>query len=626
MVRFFLIGLFCFLNGCILLSQNRQLDTILNLPLIEIAVSPDEHFSFSKPKRNLSSTTINLFPSKTLAEVFSLFSSTYVKNYGPGRLATTSIQGAAATHTAVIWNGLSLQSPILGQFDFSLLPIYLFDNIQLISGSNGAAAGSGAIGGSIELKSKAISQKARTQIDLKGGSFGQFFGGLKLETSKKSFSNTTRLFFQSAQNNFRYRNGNGEEVALSNAASQQLGLLQENQLALGNQDQLSLRIWAQQAKRAIPPTRFQRQSVAEQEDRALRSQIAWKHTASNFIQGIRLSHIYEQIYYQDTLAQIDSDTKTNLYQIENFWEFQFNSVHRLLFNVKGIFTTAHSSNYTGIPQRTQLASYLSYRFQPDHRWKAQLDLRQEMVDGAFVPFIPEFRLIFQGNKAYSIYTNISRFFRLPTFNDWYWATGGNPDLQAENGWGQELGFRWQRSNGSIQLNSFHKNIQDWIIWLPNGPFFSPENVQQVQIIGAELEGTYQKNWQQWQFLLSSNLQYTQSKNLKSKRPDDASIGKQLIYTPYWQGNAQLQLQYGNWQLHYVHSFTGKVFTSIDHSEHLASFHTAQLYLRKSWSRTYGSILFYATIENIWNEDYEVVIQRPMPRRSIEFGIQFKPSL
>src|SRR5687767_7836804 len=63
--------------------------------------------------------------------------SIYFKTYGNGQLSTIAFRGTSASHTAVLWNGMNINSPTLGQTDFSLFPVYLLDDITLQYGASG---------------------------------------------------------------------------------------------------------------------------------------------------------------------------------------------------------------------------------------------------------------------------------------------------------------------------------------------------------------------------------------------------------------------------------------------------------------------------------------------------------
>ena len=78
----------------------------------------------------------------------------FIKSYGLGSLATTSFRGGSASHTAILWNGFNLGSPMNGQLDLSLVPVSLANNVSIQYGGAGALWGSGAVGGAILLNSE----------------------------------------------------------------------------------------------------------------------------------------------------------------------------------------------------------------------------------------------------------------------------------------------------------------------------------------------------------------------------------------------------------------------------------------------------------------------------------------
>lgn len=599
-------------------AQSETVDTLLRLPSIEISASPLQNIEFAKAKQQLSKADKSLLTNQSLAQTLQTFSSTYVKNYGPGRLATSSIRGGSAVHTAVLWNGLPLQNPILGQVDFALLPIFFFDEIAMVAGSNGAAAGSGAIGGSLELNNSAsLKEKDQIQLDLGVGSYSNYFTALKWEKGTSQFSNTTRLFFQSAENDFPYLNANGEEVNLPHSGNDQYGILQENTWKLHPRHIFNSRIWWQKNDRKLPPTRFQGTSVATQEDRALRTQLEWKYLSDRFVQQIQLSFVDEDLIYKDSIAGIYSDSKTKVFQLDANWKFHWKEKHKLLVDAKYLFTKAISNNYLFEPTRHQYALFLSYQYQFNSIWRLQADMRQELVDDQWVPFTPELRFSFLASQSISLYASASRFFRLPTFNDWYWPTG-DPELAPENGWGQELGMNWDiHQSWKLRTHLFHKRVEGWIIWLPNGPNFTPQNVQIVGVLGSELQINTRQKIGNLVAELDLFGQWLRARNLRSVREGDESKGLQLIYTPEWQGRANVQLLYQKWRFQYQLLYTGKVYTTIDHSFDLPSFFLSNI----QWAKTWKCFRFRFAVNNLWNLDYEVVAQRPMPGRNYEVGIQ-----
>src|SRR5210317_1328629 len=71
----------------------------------------------------------------SLSELLSENTSVFIKNHGRGALATASFRGTSASHTQVTWNGISINSPMTGMTDFSLIPVYVVDEVNLKHGT-----------------------------------------------------------------------------------------------------------------------------------------------------------------------------------------------------------------------------------------------------------------------------------------------------------------------------------------------------------------------------------------------------------------------------------------------------------------------------------------------------------
>ena len=63
----------------------------------------------------------------SMADILAYNSSLFVKNYGRATLSTVSFRGTSSSHTQVLWNGIAINSPMLGMTDFSQIPSYLID-------------------------------------------------------------------------------------------------------------------------------------------------------------------------------------------------------------------------------------------------------------------------------------------------------------------------------------------------------------------------------------------------------------------------------------------------------------------------------------------------------------------
>ena len=98
------------------LGLKAQQDT-LTLDQIEVRSSTIRNQDIGSISNQWTTTTINTLAQQSLPNLLASQTGTYIKNYGPGGLATSSIRGGSASHTILLWNGMPIQSPMLGQLD-----------------------------------------------------------------------------------------------------------------------------------------------------------------------------------------------------------------------------------------------------------------------------------------------------------------------------------------------------------------------------------------------------------------------------------------------------------------------------------------------------------------------------
>ena len=72
----------------------------------------------------------------SMGDVLLQNTNTFIKSYGRGTMATVSVRGTAPSHTQVTWNGLTINSPMLGTVDFSLVPSYFIDDASLYTAAS----------------------------------------------------------------------------------------------------------------------------------------------------------------------------------------------------------------------------------------------------------------------------------------------------------------------------------------------------------------------------------------------------------------------------------------------------------------------------------------------------------
>ena len=111
----------------------------------------------------------------SLADALATGSTIFIKSYGRATLATASFRGTAPSHTQVTWNDMKVNSPMLGQVDFSLIPAYFIDDATIYHGASSVGVTGGGLGGAVTLATKAPAEQGLGLRYVQGiGSFRTF--------------------------------------------------------------------------------------------------------------------------------------------------------------------------------------------------------------------------------------------------------------------------------------------------------------------------------------------------------------------------------------------------------------------------------------------------------------------
>src|SRR5690349_21183904 len=142
---------FLFVVTLLTVKGQAQTDSVLLQPVVVYGI-PEENYLAGSTLERLDSTVNASYRSNHLGEILSFQFPIYFRTYGNGMISGISMRGTSPQHTAVLWNGININSFSLGQADFSMLPAVAFDEVKVYSGGGSSRFGSGAFGGAVLLK------------------------------------------------------------------------------------------------------------------------------------------------------------------------------------------------------------------------------------------------------------------------------------------------------------------------------------------------------------------------------------------------------------------------------------------------------------------------------------------
>jgi iron complex outermembrane receptor protein len=661
--RFILIALLSVTSS--LISAQGIKDSVFHINAVEISAAP----LFEKENAGMKMIRVDTFILKekaisSLSDLLSEHTSVFIKNHGRGALATASFRGTAPSHTQVRWNGIRLNNPMAGMVDFSLIPVYLIDQMTLHHGPSSLAGGGGGIGGAIHIQNGADWEEGTSFRYIQGiGSYSTFDEFLQLGFGSGKIRFNTRLYHNYSKNDYPFVNqgiGNLDPIAgkishpmevNDHAEYLRYGLLQEVYYRPRSNQVLSIKYWGQFADRSIPrPTSYEGpdpSSRNNQQDKDHRIVADWNqygalnswmirtgysrnslgYTQQNLVPGLGLIPVVASQSVQQSVFNTLSHTYRPLSDLSFEGRIDFN-----LHDVQ----SKDSVSQTGYEkQRNELALLLSASKSFVDRVNVNLLLRQEWIEGQRAPFSPYLGfdvrllktrdLIFKGNLA--------RNYHHPSLNDLYWQPGGNRELEPEQGFTMESGLEYQYTLAGqlirTEITAYRTDIRQWIIWIPGFKgYWEPRNIERVRSSGLEVAFQVRGNLQSFGYKLLGTYAYTRSVNYGDPLVwGDHSYAKQLVFIPLHSGNVTLHLSYRGFYITYLYNAYSERFTTSSNnlSRRYRLPHYFMNNLTAGWNiRT--KRLHLSTemrIYNLFNESYHSLLNRPMPGRNYNLVFMIK---
>lgn len=631
-------------------------------------------------RTELDSTMLRENITNSLADVLSQNTAIFIKSYGRATLATASFRGTAPSHTQVTWNGMKLNSPMLGMVDFSLIPSYFIDDANLYHGASSTGVTGGGLGGAIALGTKPAESDGLDMRFIQGvGSYSTIDEFLKLTYGGKKWRSATRVYYTSSDNDFKYTNPNKKDFIYGenneiigytrpkernkNGSYKDFHIMQELYYSGARGSEWSLSAWYMDSRRGVPMLnvnwRDEDRSETRQNENTLRTTIAWVKRLRNLKMEANGGYTYTDLDYKymaDNAGELQKMIHSRSYVNTGFARFGT----EYYMGRKWIFTASLSGHQHFVKSldnartpgekkdtvvgydmsRSEFSAFASVRFKPTDRWGFAVNLREESYGSDFTPLIPAVFAEYLISPRYNWVVKASgtRNYRYPTLNDLYFIPGGNPDLKSEKGFSYDVGTAIShKGNGwgvETEVTAFDSYIKDWIVWLPTFKgFWEPDNVKKVHSYGLEAKArTEFTPSYDWHITLGANYTLTKAIN-KGDRMNwaDESIGKQLVYIPEHSASVNGGLRWKTWSFLYKWNYYSERFTTSSNEtqsklNRVSPYFMSDISLEKTFDTKFSVISLKAAVNNLFDEEYESVLSRPMAGRNYGIFIELRPKL
>lgn len=607
----------CYFLAFVLLASlvEAQMDTI---QLSDVIVSDPRLKNQSNTQQvlvlNDSVITKN---SNSLTDLLKFNSPIYFKENGLGMVSSPSFRGTTAQQTSVLWNGISINSKFLGQSDFNSGTGINYDEIAIKPGGGSVIYGSGAIGGSVHLNNNLEFRKG-VEVDIlaKYASFNTLGLAGKFSNSNDKISYILSYARNSSDNDFeieskKYINRNGQYW--NNTLDGSLGY------KLDTNNQLSIFLQAYQDQRHFAIVE-EHASKTKYENQNFRGLLTWENRWNRLKSNFKLAYLNEDFKYFERLDEdFSSHGKLNSLIGKYDGTFKINQNLNTSFLAEYTMDKAQGDgNGIDDPQRNILNLAVLMSHQLFDKLYYEAGIRTEFTEDYDSPLLYSFGLNYSPIKFYEAKFNISKNYRVPSFNDLYWQPGGNLELKAENSLQFELGQNISWKKNSLGVNLYYNEIHDMIRWVPmSGFIWSPMNTDEVISKGVEVFADLQKSFANHHLQLRGNYSYTISRNKATE--------KQLSYVPYHKANLAFTHAYKGLSWFLQGMYVGDVFSTTDESElfKIDKYQVWNAGINYEFGGTYRFNLGFK-VNNLFNYYYQPLLYRPMPMRN--YGLQLKINL
>lgn len=587
---------------------------------IEVRAYPYQKFALGAKVWHADSLLLLQNSGSQLSEYLMRFSGIYLKEYGNTMLGAISLRGTGAGHTAVLWNGVNINSPTLGESDFANIPVFSQNQINVQFGSAGSLFGTEAIGGAVLLSSFDTDDPTAQRIHFRKeiGSFGRNFSALSFAKNQEKIQVRASAYHLNLPNNYPIPVllGRGENQNSVNY----LGASQDVRYQINDQHSFTIHSWYHSNFRKLS-------NGATLQDNNLRLLGSWENNLSNTITlQSKVGYTNDfMLYNQADITQ--TQRLLGIVQVEKQWQ-----KISLQAGLNSQYFAMNVDAYGKARQEWRNDAFLLLRWQVLPFWAVSFNQRQTWVAGYQVPFTPSLgsELVIKNAPKERIVWKLqaNAGYRVPTLNSRYWQPGGNAKLKPEHSLSAETGIAWEQKNNSshlkAEITAFMMRVRDWILWQPTPQgFWSPDNLQNVQARGIEGQVVYRYQSPHWRWHFWGNYSLTASQ-IVSLRNDVSGRFKHkfLPYTPLQRVSAGAIAAHRTWQFSTNAHFTDQRFSDLDNLTRLKNFWLLDAHLQKKFFYQQHEWQVGVQANNLMNQQYQNVQNQWMPMRNYQVNISW----
>ena len=478
---------------------------------------------------------------------------------GFGSFASITVRAASPAQTALLLDGVRLDSAGSPVVDLSTLDLLALDDIDVYRGVTPLQFGSGGMGGAVNLVTPRVAGgEPVTRLGLGAASFGTVRAELAHRARRGRWDTVAAASALSSENDYPFVDGNGTPLnpdddrreRRNNAAVRRVGLLGKIGTAHGETSRTDLLVQLGERRLGVPEWRNAEENDARFDTGTRQVQLSHVRDAIGAWDSAHTAYLHaENDRFDDRDSEVglgaqDTSTRSRTLGLDSFWTRPLGI---------GTFDARASLRRETLARRDQLdagsdVDARRHLLRLATRWSAYaLDgrlvvapaLRVEASEDEFdrigsrtrderdtrraSTLSPELGLRFDRSEALSWHASLGRHVREPAFSELFVGNGltrGNPDLVAEEGLNADVGVTWSKGSAlSLAAALFASERDELIVTVFDSRGIGRAiNTGRARILGAELSGAWAPG-ARWR--VSGNATWQDAANLSDNPVLDA---------------------------------------------------------------------------------------------------------
>jgi len=534
----------------------------------------------------------------------------FSSNGGAGTNSSIYIRGTNSNHALVLIDGMRMNAATSGTATLEKIPLAQIERIEVLRGPGSHLYGSEAIGGVIQIFTKAggaapgfhvgggIGSRGLYQVQAGGnGKLGEI--GFNLEVSHEgtdSFSaigNPASTSFNADTDPYRNTSVNGK-LSYAMASGHELSLTGFQSVGNAHYDAY--------------PRNFDYRNRQTLSAYALQSR-------DRFLPGwqslLRLGTSADDLR---TATTTGNWTQIRTDQNQALWQNDITTrIGLLTLGTERVEQRITSDTAYALKQRTIQSYFAGYQGRFDTH-SLQLNLRDDRNSQFGSHVTKSLAYGYQFTSAWRASANVGTAYRAPSFNDLYWPTtstgAGNPNLKPEESLNREAALHFEQGAHQASATWFDNRIANLINWAQTSPgFYQPSNLNRARITGTT-------------FAYSGRLaDYTLRASATFQKPLDSDTHLLLNRRARRTATAGVERQIGNWSVGGDIVASSLRYDDIANTKRMGGYAVLNLTASYRYSK---ELSFVARLNNALDKQYELAQYYNTPDRNVFVGFDYHP--